>query len=79
MPIRLNLTDVPAEEPRTEPENRSSGSRTATVEAPLDDLSSGESELAGNGDASSGSGSLPAFRRSRYEDLDPTDLLHIID
>ena len=71
MPIRLNLSDPPAE-PRTAPEPSSDRSVGVAVETP-------PSEISGDSIETNGSGNLPSFRRSRYEELDHTDLLHIID
>lgn len=77
MPIRLNLTDPPAE-PGTEPQ--SSRPLGLAVENPPAETASQAAEPAGHPDGSSnGSSALASFRRSRYEDLDHTDLLHIID
>jgi len=77
MPIRLNLSDAPAE-PRTEPESpRTPG---VALENPPAEESRDFAEASDRSSPSSnGSGTLPAFRRSRYEELDHTDLLHIID
>ena len=77
MPIRLNLSDAPAE-PQIDPESpRSHG---VAVEAPpVDDLSESGDPAEDRLASSNGSGNLPSFRRSRYEELDHTDLLHIID
>jgi TonB family protein len=81
MPIRLNLTD-PRAEPSAEPE--SSRPVGVAVEAPPEEGSPEASGAASRTDrsappSSNGYARLPAFRRSRYEDLEPTDLLHIID
>jgi TonB family protein len=70
MPTRLTPTsseiDRPAAEPRVSP---------APELAPdVPDTSASESSANG-----SGSASIAKFRLSRYEDLDHTDLLHIID
>jgi TonB family protein len=76
MPIRLNLSDPPAR-PETEPESLPDHHAAVAVENPpaQDATSAGnESQVSSNG-----SGKLPAFRRGRYEELDPTDLLAIID
>ncbi len=77
MPIRLNLSEPPAE-PRTEPESpRSLGVAVDTLpeEEPLDSSDTEDrSEPSSNG-----SSKLPAFRRNKYEGLDHTDLLHIIE
>jgi TonB family protein len=79
MPIRLNLTDPPAR-PAPEPESTSSPSTGVGV----DTLPPEESaESAGGSERSApnfiGTGNLPSWRRRSYEELDPTDLLHIID
>ena len=84
MPIRLNLTDAPAEEPRSEPTEPDGPLRltgdAAAEEEPARRVSEGESSNSPSSSGpSNGSGTLPSFRRSRYEELDHTDLLHIID
>ncbi len=87
MPIRLNLTD-PRAEPRTagpkgaEPEPESSRPGGVALESPPEEGSPGSSGSAGSdrpAPSSNGYSKLPAYRRSRYDELDPTDLLHIID
>jgi TonB family protein len=79
MPIRLNLTDAPAEEPKAEP-SHSNGPLGLTAEAPLPEVSPESPDLAARrAPASNGSGTLPKYRRNRYEGLDHTDLLHIIE
>ena len=84
MPIRLNLTDAPADDVKTEPETHATGPLGLTVAAPVAEPESETEAENGAAGAESGldessNGKLPAFRRSRYEDLDHTDLLHIID
>ena len=80
MPIRLNLNDPPAE-PVTEPESTSSQSLGVAVETLPRGRIRGiaDTERERPAPSSNGSGNLPSCRRSRYEELDPTDLLHIID
>src|ERR1039458_3723863 len=79
MPIRLNLTDAPAEEPKAEP-SHSNGPLGLTAEAPLPEVSPESPDLASRrAPSSNGSGTLPKYRRNRYEGLDHTDLLHIIE
>ena len=75
MPIRLNLTDPPAE-PKTEPESTSTQSLGVAVDTLPED--SAESPN-GSEHSSSGSAAVDAFRRSRYAEYDHTDLLHVID
>ncbi|MGA8908467.1 MAG: hypothetical protein WB524_12675, partial [Acidobacteriaceae bacterium] len=72
MPIRLNLTDTPAEEPKVESAAHPTGPLGLTVEAPPEV----SSETAAS---SNGSAAVAAFRRSRYAEYDHTDLLHVID
>ncbi len=83
MPIRLNLTDAPAEEPKsksTEPGSRSVGPLGLTIDAPVEESPSELRDLAARAKPpSNGSGALPLFRRNKYEGLDHTDLLHIIE
>ena len=79
MPIRLNLNDPPAE-PVTEPESPSSQSLGVAVETLSEDESAeAAAERERLAPSFNGSGNLPSWRRRRYEELDPTDLLHIID
>jgi TonB family protein len=75
MPIRLNLTDPPAD-PRNRPD--ATESLGVAVETPPEN-SAEASESDEQSRSSNGSGTLPSFRRSRYEELDHTDLLHVID
>jgi TonB family protein len=80
MPIRLNLTDAPAHQPATEPEPGPATPRGVAVEAPPEELSPEPSDRAESLELSSnGSGARPRYRRNRYEGLDHTDLLHIIE
>lgn len=74
MPIRLNLTDAPADEPTVEQESGSDRPLGLTLDAPLAEASPESSSSNGGGSAA-----VAAFRRSRYEELDHTDLLHVID
>jgi TonB family protein len=77
MPIRLNLTDAPAEEPKEQP-HPPTGPLGLTVDAPREDVSPdapGESSKA----STNGSAAVAAFRKSRYAEYDHTDLLHVID
>jgi TonB family protein len=76
MPIRLNLTDPPAER---SPEPETSDRRNGVAVETLPSEETGESPAEGRSPTGNGSGRLSGFRRSRYEELDPTDLLHIID
>lgn len=79
MPIRLNLNDPPAD-PVTEPESASSQSLGVAVETlPEDESAESAAERERLVPSFNGSGNLPSWRRSRYEELAPTDLLHIID
>jgi len=79
MPIRLNLSDPPAR-PEAEPESTSAPLAGVAVENPPDEETSEATGISDRPPASfNGSGNLPSFRRSRYEELDHTDLLHIID
>ena len=79
MPIRLNLTDPPAR-PAPEPESTPTQSTGVAVDT-LPPEESAESSPGSERLAPSfnGSGNLPSWRRRSYEELDPTDLLHIID
>lgn len=94
MPIRLNLTDVPAPEPTADPKTdpkaepgHSNGPLGLTVEAPPEQ--SGQDSVSVEDPLSldvprfaalpNGSGSLPKYRRNNYQGLDHTDLLHIIE
>jgi TonB family protein len=80
MPIRLNLTDAPAEEPKAEPAAHTTGPLGLTVEAPVEATSPDSSEKPERSAASSnGSAAIAAFRSSRYAEYDHTDLLHVID
>ena len=76
MPIRLNLTDPPAE-PRTKPETPSDLNVGVTVETPSSDESARNADPTGA--SSNGSGKPQLYRRNKYEGLDHTDLLHIIE
>jgi TonB family protein len=76
MPIRLNLTDPPAE-PRTEPETTSDLNVGVAVETPPSDESGRDADSTGA--SSNGSGKSHPYRRNKYEGLDHTDLLHIIE
>ena len=84
MPIRLNLTDAPPQEPETEPATTLSngshhpptGPLGLTVGAALEEA---PPSFETPKPVSNGSGSLPTFRRNKYEGLDHTDLLHIIE
>ncbi len=78
MPIRLNLNDPPAD-PVTEPESPSSPSLGVAVETLPEDESADAAERERSAPSFIGAGNLPSWRRRRYEELDPTDLLHIID
>jgi TonB family protein len=85
MPIRLNLTDAPPQEPETEPkatlsngsDHPSNGPLGLTVDIPPEELPSVSPDPPRP--SSNGSAALAAFRQGRYEELDHTDLLHIID
>jgi TonB family protein len=83
MPIRLNLTDAPADEPKAgqtaEPGARSTGPLGLSVDAPFEELPESPGEASPSISSSNGSGAAPKFRRNRYEGLDHTDLLHIIE
>jgi TonB family protein len=81
MPTRLTPTspelDQPAAEPLVSPAPEFALEERETVRS---EPSSNGSSTPSNGFAEGpGSASIAAFRRSRYEDLDHTDLLHIID
>jgi TonB family protein len=78
MPIRLNLTDAPAEEPAAEPQSAALG---VAVAVPPGAVPSGLSDSGTEPPvpASNGSAAVAAFRRSRYAEYDHTDLLHVID
>ena len=65
MPIRLNLTEAPPDEPTAD-------SAREGEEPNSQESGDGEPRL-------TGSAAVAAFRRSRYELLDHTDLLHVID
>jgi TonB family protein len=75
MPIRLNLTDPPAE-PKTEPESTSPQSLGVAVDTLPEDSAESPS---GSERSPSGSAAVAAFRSSRYAEYDHTDLLHVID
>jgi len=78
MPIRFNLTDAPPDEPIAERSEEASSHTTGplglTVEEPLP-----ESLHAAPARSSNGAGAVPTFARNKYEGLDHTDLLHIIE
>jgi TonB family protein len=65
MPIRLTPTNEELDQPLAEPSASSTDSRSTGVPPP---------PLSTNG-----SGAVAAFRRSRYDEYDHTDLLHVID
>lgn len=65
MPIRLNLTEAPPDEPETD--------------SALEGEEPGGEESTNGAKGLSGSAAVAAFRRSRYELLDHTDLLHVIE
>ena len=65
MPIRLNLTEAPPDEPETD--------------SALEGEEPGAGESTNGAKGLSGSAAVAAFRRSRYELLDHTDLLHVIE
>jgi TonB family protein len=79
MPIRLNLTDAPPDEPKPEPGTESTGPLGLTVGAALEEPPPSLEDAGTATPSSNGSGSLPLFRRNKYEGLDHTDLLHIIE
>jgi len=78
MPIRLNLTDAPPDRPESgsAPEGSTEplGDHGVLLDTEGDDLAS-----ANGAGRQNGSAAVAAFRRSRYELLDHTDLLHVID
>jgi TonB family protein len=77
MPIRLNLTDAPAEEPKEQP-HHPTGPLGLTVEAPPEEVSP-ETTADPTNASPVGSAAVAAFRKSRYAEYDHTDLLHVID
>jgi TonB family protein len=79
MPIRLNLTDARPDEPKPEPASESTGPLGLTVGAALEEPPPSLEEAQPSTPSTNGSGTRPAFRRNRYEGLDHTDLLHIIE
>jgi TonB family protein len=79
MPIRLNLTDAPPAEPKGEPDH-SNGPLGLTVEAPVESESTESREIGPLAKPLlNGSGILASKRLNRYQGLDHTDLLHIIE
>ncbi|HEX4065349.1 MAG TPA: cell envelope integrity protein TolA [Acidobacteriaceae bacterium] len=78
MPIRLNLTDAPPDRPESgsapEDSPESLGPHGGFLDTDGD-----EPESADGASRPNGSAAVAAFRRSRYELLDHTDLLHVID
>jgi TonB family protein len=70
MPTRLTPTSPELDQPAAEPQVQ-----------PAPELAPEQSELSANGSGppSNGAGSPGTYGRSRYEELDHTDLLHIID
>jgi TonB family protein len=70
MPTRLTPTSPELDQPAVEPQVQ-----------PAPELAPEQPELSANGSgpSSNGAGSPSTFRRSRYDELDHTDLLHIID
>ncbi len=87
MPIRLNLTDAPATEPKADPiagpkadPATPTGPLGLTVEAPPEEPAPKSADPGLRiGPLLNGSGNLPYYRRYRYEELDHTDLLNVID
>src|ERR1700735_1689245 len=67
MPIRLTPTNEELDQPLAEP------SASSTSESTSDDRGSASEP------STNGSSAVAAFRRSRYEEYDHTDLLHVID
>src|SRR3984885_6672969 len=79
MPIRLNLTDAPPAEAKGEPDH-SNGPLGLTVEAPVESESTESREIGPLAKPLlNGSGILASKRLNRYQGLDHTDLLHIIE
>src|ERR1700734_4182216 len=82
MPIRLNLTDAPAEEPNpisTKPATRSVGPLGLTIDAPVEESPSELRDLAIPAKPPANGPGLPKFWSNKYEGLDHTDLLRIIE
>src|ERR1700728_1688083 len=80
MPIRLNLTDVPPQEPETEPKADSSVGPATIPTGPLGlSVETPEEATVPVPSFSNGSGAPQKFRRNKYEGLDHTDLPHIIE
>jgi len=85
MPIRIAPTSEPPDQPETEFTGEGGANTTVTEAAEANPDGEASSNGAGqNGNGTSGAalaGSTPVavFRRSRYEDYDHSDLLHVID
>jgi TonB family protein len=71
MPTRLTPTSSELDQPAVDPQASSAPTPVS------DDPETGSPDPSAND--SNGSGPVATFRRSRYEELDHTDLLHIID
>ncbi len=69
MPIRVTPTSLELDQASDEP------AAEVAAESPREE----DSDAASPPDSSNGSASVAAFRRSRYEEYDHTDLLHVID
>lgn len=68
MPIRITPTSEELDQPLAEP------SASSTSES-----AAGDREVVPGQPSANGSSAVAAFRRSRYEEYDHTDLLHVID
>src|ERR1700727_2022544 len=80
MPIRLNLTDVPPQEPETEPNTDASAGPARLPDGSLGvAVETAEEATVSVPSFTNGSGPPQKFRRNKYEGLDHTDLLHIIE
>src|ERR1700691_3581166 len=73
MPIRLTPTNEELDQPLAEP------SASSTSESQLGSESNPGDSGAASEPSTNGSSAVAAFRRSRYEEYDHTDLLHVID
>jgi TonB family protein len=70
MPTRLTPTSPELDQPAAEPQAPPAPGYASELDGPSKN---------GTGPSSNGASGIAAFRRSRYEDLEHTDLLHIID